>query len=371
MNHLTIITESYSHNAAASIRLISLLRAFDKTEVNIDLFFLRPTKSYDTISEHFNHITCHYLWSNKDNTIFRRLHTFWNRYWLRKNIQGGDTVYLYGVAEMVPVLAGRKDIRVFHERSEHPDVVPFPRLTSKRNYYKGCRKIAGLFVISTALREHFAEMGVPRDNIHITNMIVDARRFDGLQKETVKQPYIAYCGTASNNKDGVDRLIKAFARVAAKVENIQLYIMGKTPSSSDKAGNYALVEQLRIKERVKFLGVIPSEQMPQMLKNAEIVALARPDSLQARCGFASKIGEYLLSETPVVVTNVGDFPLFLTDGDTALLCEPGDDKQFSDKMLWALEHKEEAKEIGFKGKQVALRCFNNEIEVSKILKVLF
>lgn len=108
--------------------------------------------------------------------------------------------------------------------------------------------------------------------------------------------------------------------------------------------------------------------MPQILKNATVLALDRPDSLQAQCGFPTKLGEYLLTENPVVVTKVGDIPLFLKDGETALLAEERNPYEFSSKLLWALDHPAEAIEIGKAGAQVAMREFNYLNETKRLLK---
>lgn len=106
------------------------------------------------------------------------------------------------------------------------------------------------------------------------------------------------------------------------------------------------------------------------MKNAAVLALDRPDSLQAQCGFPTKLGEYLLTENPVIVTKVGDIPLFLKDGETALLAEERNPKEFSSKIIWALEHPEEAAEIGKAGAQVAMREFNYLNETKKIIDVI-
>ena len=106
------------------------------------------------------------------------------------------------------------------------------------------------------------------------------------------------------------------------------------------------------------------------MKNAAVLALDRPDSLQAQCGFPTKLGEYLLTENPVIVTKVGDIPLFLKDGETALLVEERKPKEFSSKIIWALEHPEEATEIGKAGAQVAMREFNYLNETKKIIDVI-
>ena len=99
-------------------------------------------------------------------------------------------------------------------------------------------------------------------------MTVDANRFIHLKKQEVEHRYVAYCGTASNNKDGVDDLIKAFSVVHKKHHDIKLFIIGKAPSSEDESGNLKLVNDLGLNDGVVFTGMIPAQEMPQLLKNA-------------------------------------------------------------------------------------------------------
>ena len=77
-----------------------------------------------------------------------------------------------------------------------------------------------------------------------------------------------------------------------------------------------------------------------------------------------------MTENPVVVTKVGDIPLFLKDGETALIAEERNTKDFSSKLIWALEHPVESAKIGKAGAQVAMREFNYLNETEKIIKVI-
>ena len=107
-----------------------------------------------------------------------------------------------------------------------------------------------------------------------------------------------------------------------------------------------------------------------MLKNATILALDRPNNLQAKYGFPTKLGEYLQTGNPVVITRVGDIPIFFKDGESALIAEPENPESFAEKLCWAIEHPVEAREIGIKGKHVADIHFNSLLETKKIINVI-
>ena len=181
---------------------------------------------------------------------------------------------------------------------------------------------------------------------------------------------VAYCGTADNNKDGVDILIKAFAKVLKVHPEVKLYVIGKTPSKNEAFENHRLVESLGIEEKVVMTGVVPAEKMPSLLKNATILALARPKNKQADYGFPTKLGEYLLTANPIVVTSVGDIPRFLHDGENAYMSSPGDVNSFAEKLLYALDHPEESRMIGTRGRDTALMSFDSYKETKKLIDII-
>lgn len=366
-----IVSNSYQPNTAPTNRLLSFLRGFSDLGINVTVVFLEPDGNYSKLSEILPHINVTYLWENLEakSRLFLKLASYYYGWKFTRALSPNDTVILVSVGNIFFNLINRKDIKLYHERTEHPDVYKIKWFNSKK-YKKRIKDLTGLFVISTTLKEYFISLGLSCDKIHIVNMTVDSNRFNNLEKKQTSPRYIAYCGTASNNKDGVDELIRAYSLVRQSHPEVKLYIIGNTPDESDRSGNMQLINELHLKDDIIFTGVVSADRMPQLLKNAEILALDRPDSLQARCGFPTKLGEYLLTENVVVVTKVGDIPLFLKDGETALLAEQRNPEDFAAKIVWALDHQPEASAIGKAGAEVALKKFNYLNETKKILEVI-
>ncbi len=366
---MIIICASYKPNTAPINRLLSFVKGLDLLQIKTRLVFIYPNQAYDKVDEkQYKHISIEYLWAHnmRHNKVVKYLLSFYDLKRYVDTLEVGANVFLFGGSEYLPILIGCNKLNVYEERTEHPEVNPVRPKLQQRRYLKSIPSLKGMFVISTKLKSVYEGLGV--QNVRVVNMTVDASRFAGLQKERSESPYIAYCGTASNNKDGVDNLIRAFSIVHTKFPQYKLYIIGKAPSKNDESGNLGLVHELGLEESVVFTGIVPAKEMPQLLKNADLLALARPDGLQAQCGFPTKLGEYLLTENPVVVTKVGDIPLFLEDGKSALLATPGNIKEFTKKMIWALSNPDKATIIGKQGAEVANQNFNANIEVKKIVE---
>ncbi len=376
-NHFYAVFGTYLPNAAATNRLLSYLEAWSRMDLEVTVVFAEPDRMFSRLNSSYKNITVTYLWDVFSTRVFlfHKMMLFWYVKTFLKKLHTGDCVYVYGEPFLVKqILRKRPDVRLYQERTEHPMVYLggyWPYRVSLNSYLQDCKKLNGLIVISQQLKDYFVSSGVDSEKMHIVNMTVDSSRFVNVTKQEQSNKYIAYCGKASNSKDGVDQLIKAFSLVSKKYPDLFLYIMGPVPHKDDVNSNAVLAETLGIAHRVKFTGIIPFSDMPQMLTNATVLALDRPDNLQAQNGFPTKLGEYLLSGNPVVVTRVGDIPRFIEDGISGMVAEPSNPEDFSSKIIWLLEHPDEAIAIGKKGRMVAEKNFNNEIEAKKIVDIIF
>lgn len=205
--------------------------------------------------------------------------------------------------------------------------------------------------------------------IHLP-MTVDLTRFDGIKNDdkTYKKPYIAYTGTLNNNKDGIDILLKSFARISTRFKNVHLYLAGFWHYDVEEQKKF--IKDTGLSDRVTYLGKLNSDQIPSFIGNAELLVLARPDSHQAQGGFPTKLGEYLATGHPVCVTKVGEIPNYLEDGVSAYLAEPGSVDSFAEAMKQVLDNPNKAKQVGLNGKIVAETEFNAALQADRLSKFL-
>lgn len=227
-----------------------------------------------------------------------------------------------------------------------------------------------IFAIMTkTLIEHYRKMAKREAKFTHIQMTVDLQRFENLASSNVyKKPYIAFTGTFNNAKDGVDILIKAFGKIANKYPEYHLYLAGFW--HYDVPMQEKLIEELNLKNRVSYLGVLDKEHIPLFLANSELLVLSRPDSHQAQGGFPTKLGEYLATGKPVCVTKVGEIPNYLQDNINAFMADPGNVDSFADAMDRALGNPVNAKLVALRGKSVAETEFNLQIQSDKLFNFL-
>lgn len=364
-----ILSRCYKPGSAPSNRLLSFLRGFDNLGVHVRVIFAYPNREFAKITESYHNIDIEYLWQNDKpvGRIRKYIRSVFRIAKLSMQLKKGTRVFLVDEQTYLPFLTFNNRLRIFHERTENPELINKLPFGLQNIYYRSCKKTKCIFCISNALSNFFKEKGVSQTAI--INMTVDPERFN-IEKQNQQDKYIAYCGTVSNDKDGVDILLRSFAKISHKYPQIKLYIIGSCPKTSEFNSNMRLIEELDIKDNVILTGPIPYSKMPKLLKNAHVLALARPESLQATYGFPTKLGEYLLTGNPVVITSVGDIPRFLKHKNSALLCKPNSVEDFAHNLEWVLEHYEEALKIGENGREVALKEFNVMNEAVKIYNII-
>lgn len=228
-----------------------------------------------------------------------------------------------------------------------------------------------LFAVMTqTLLDYYKGMAKPEAKFIHLPMTVDMSRFDNVPNIATdyNKPYIAFTGTMNNQKDGVDVLIKAFAKIADKYPTFNLYLAGFWHYDVPMQDN--LIAEFGLQERVHRVGVLSKEQIPPFVCNADLLVLSRPASHQAQGGFPTKLGEYLSTGKPVCVTKVGEIPNYLEDSVSAFMAKPSDVDSFADAMDRALCDEQNAKRVGANGRKVAEEFFDVVLQSKRLARFL-
>lgn len=202
----------------------------------------------------------------------------------------------------------------------------------------------------------------------VVPMTVEPERFS-VKRDNKLGEYIAYCGDIGGNKDGVHNLITAFSYIANDFPNLKLILIGGSKNPDERLKLEAYVKKINCKN-VVFYGVVTRDEIPPLLINAKILALARPSSLQSAGGFPTKLGEYLSTGKPTIVTSVGDIPLYIEDGKHAFLVSPDDNKAFAEKIKFVMNNYEQALDVAKHGKSLVYETFNYKVQAERMSEYL-
>jgi len=136
------------------------------------------------------------------------------------------------------------------------------------------------------------------------------------QQHALPDRYLLYFGSNKPHKN-VPRLVEAFARANLQfpASNFQLVIAGHWDERYPQAK--ALVEQLGLRDTVRFIGPVQDADLPALYGGAEVFVF--PSQYE---GFGFPVLEAMACGAAVVCGNRSSLPEVA--GDAALLCDPTD-----------------------------------------------
>lgn len=355
-----------SGNASVN-RFLSLGKELVRNGIDVDILS-SATAIYEKEGEidgmHFYHFNPTDNNSRSAGAMFKALASMLRRI----NSIKYDAVYLITnnliLIFTIKFLCRIKGIKVVQEKSEYPfclrDKSKKGRIYSYLYVNTVYKHLDGMIVMTRPLKDYFKNKVSRKCRMIQVPMTVDTDRFDIPKKETKFGRYIVYCGNMSGNKDGVYNLIDSFSIIAEKYSDWRLVLIGGTNTKEEFDTIKSYVNNLNLNNIILF-GKADRDQIPQLLKDASIMALARPDSLQSQGGFPTKLGEYLATSNPVVVTAVGDIPEYLNETN-AFVVPPGDNSKFAMALSEIIENYEAARLIGENGRKTMLANFDSKLQ---------
>jgi teichuronic acid biosynthesis glycosyltransferase TuaC len=159
------------------------------------------------------------------------------------------------------------------------------------------QKADGLLAVSAAMKADMASIGMPAASIRVHHTGVDLARFaprDAAGRRTfgVDGPLVVSLGALIPRK-GHDIVIRA----VASLPGVSLLIAGEGPQ---RAALEAEIARLGVAERIRLLGPVPHDALPDLLAAADVMALASSSE-----GLANAWVEALACGTPIVITDAG------------------------------------------------------------------
>lgn len=135
-----------------------------------------------------------------------------------------------------------------------------------------------------------------------------------IKKYNLPDSYIIYIGTVQPRKNLI-RLIEA----VSKIKDLNLVVVGKTKGEGRQGWMYEdiikMPASLGIDERVKFLGFVPTADLPDLIAGSTV--FIQPSLWE---GFGIPVLEAMAVGTPVIVSNVSSLPEVV--GKAGLLVDP-------------------------------------------------
>ena len=218
-------------------------------------------------------------------------------------------------------------------------------------------KAAAFIAVSNFIRNKLIEQGYPEEKIIQHHIGVNTVKFSPSCHQA-DQRYILCVGRHTEKK-GIDTLLRAFARIAAKYPHVSLLQVGQGELTRELQ---QLTKQLGIDQQVHFLGAQPHERVLQIMQQAEIFALPSQTAKTGECeGLPIVILEASACGIPIVATYHSGIPEAVIEGETGFLVAEKDYKSLAEKLDILLSDRALGKKMGEQGRDL----INEQFDIRK------
>lgn len=255
-----------------------------------------------------------------------------------------DLLYTRSPALLAPLLdSGIPVILELHQ---------LPR-RNKRLFTKQCAQCALVSCLTSPMRDALISWGVSAEKVIVAGDAVDLDRFThmpstdaaraslGIHTNRLVVGYVGRLKTLGMEK-GVGILLQALKDLSDAHAFFGLIVGGP---ASDRKEYEAMAAKLGLGPTdVMFTGEIPAKDVTNALAACDILAMPFPDVPHYRLHMSPlKMFEYMAAGRPIVTSDLPTVRDVLSH-ETAVFCEPGDDRSLALALRWIKDHPQEAEE---------------------------
>jgi glycosyltransferase involved in cell wall biosynthesis len=151
---------------------------------------------------------------------------------------------------------------------------------------------------------------------------------------------------------GFEHLIRAMKLVADHSPSAMLEIVGVGPLRKTLVLEAKAAE---VSDRVHFLGALDQTSLLKRYHQARVMVVP---SLSE--GLGRVVWEAMAACLPVVASDVGGIPDLVEDGKTGFLVRPGDEVTMARRIIFLLDHPDQAADMGAAGRRAVQEIFSTE-----------
>lgn len=135
-------------------------------------------------------------------------------------------------------------------------------------------------------------------------------------------------------------------------------------------------KELGLAERVRFIGAAPQrDAMLEWARHSQVGLTLMPlkggdVNMRHMTGASNKPFEYLACGMPLLVSELDDWKRFYADAGYGLACDPGSPESVAAALRWFLEHPEETREMGERGRAKIAAEWNYEKQFESVARLM-
>jgi len=215
--------------------------------------------------------------------------------------------------------------------------------------------VSGVVAISTYLQDWVHEVssmrGNPLPTIRVPILVVEDAP---IREMALADPPQVLLAVGAGYESSVEYVMDAMTHVWQRHPECRLVITG----GSGQVGTTSPPGDADRRDNIRFAGVLSWDALvSEYAQSAALLAPLFEDTI-SRARFPTKIGEYLMSGRPVVISPVGDAPLYLEPAVSAFVAASTSAADFAKCIVEILENPAMANAVGLRGRETARAEFS-------------
>lgn len=152
---------------------------------------------------------------------------------------------------------------------------------------------------------------------------------------------LGFAGTVDVVKERMEIFFAGLKMLLRENTNVVVNLYGGIGDKEKEALDTAL-EEYGLAPHFRYRGVYPRERLIELLvtENHALI-LPRGETKQNAYGFSTKLTDYLEAQLPIVTSRVGDVCRYFTQGENAILYDPGSPLDFAENLSNLIENYDE------------------------------
>lgn len=230
-----------------------------------------------------------------------------------------------------------------------------------------------LVAISQDFKEFLARSGISPSKIAVVPESIDLESFKSSGKKGSiraryrigSSPLVMFHGLVARVK-GLDVLLRAVPEILREVPTTKFMIVG---DGSDLKRLQRMVTELGVTENIILTGWVPFSEIPDYLHECNVGVPLRSANLGNNFVVTSALLQYWAMQKPVVAPHLAAISRIIS-GRNGLLFTPEDPLDLAKKVVYLLQHPDEAAQMGIEGRSTASELFNIESVAQAMVDVL-
>jgi glycosyltransferase involved in cell wall biosynthesis len=234
---------------------------------------------------------------------------------------------------------------------------PLSRLLRRAVERLGLAAAAAVIVPTPELRAHVGRLTAP-EKIRLIPNGVDTEAFRPVGRAPGRTRRVLYVGRLSSEKN-LASLVEAVARLRG-APAVEVVLVGDGP---ERRALEALARARGVALTLR--PFVPHDRLPEIFAGADAFVL--PSSTE---GHPKALLEAMACGLPCVASAVGGSRAILSDGDSGLLFEPGDDEGLRARLLTVLTQEDTARALGERARAVVQKSYDLAALVAEEIALL-